>query len=397
MSTDARAATEETQQRTPGRVICVMARPLDQDDGIGVYTWNLLSNLLKLDPSSHYILLLRTARHADDFAAFPNAEVRVVSAPTKLWWDQVVVPRIARQVDADLVFNPKFSLPLVSGVPGVFVLHGSDWFVNPGNYPWWDNLYIRVMLPLYCRKAAALLSISNLAIEDTARYTGLNLEAAVPSYAAPGEHFRVVEDPGLLERFRETHGLPERFILTVARAYHTGHGKTREYPGGNNESLVRGYRRYRAAGGSLPLVVVGRDIEAYLRRHNFGEDELENVTFTGFIPNTEIVCAYNLADFFVLCTMYESFPLPVAEALASGCPALLPTTGGCRDLAGPAASYVEPLDVEAIGRAMLEMERHPDQRERLRAAGLERVKEFTWRRTAERTLEAFDRVVARAG
>src|SRR5689334_20167892 len=49
------------------RTICVMGRPLDQDDGIGIYTSQLLRNMLTLDPTSRYVILLRSAKHAHLF------------------------------------------------------------------------------------------------------------------------------------------------------------------------------------------------------------------------------------------------------------------------------------------------------------------------------------------
>lgn len=277
----------------------------------------------------------------------------------------------------------------------MFVLHGSDWYVNPGNYTWWDNLYIRVMLPIYCRKAARLLSISKRALEDTVKYAGIDASKVTLSFAAAGPHFRVLTDGAALREFAERYRLPPKFILTVARAYHTGHGRLPEYPGGNNETLLRGYRRYREGGGTLPLVVVGREIERYLRGRGFDDRSLEGVHFTGFVPNIEIVKAYNLAEFFILATLYESFPLPVIEALSTGCPAVVPTTGGCRDLAEDAARYIDPLDPDSIAAAMTELGGSPELRRRMREAGLERAREFTWRKTAERTLAVLDSVAPR--
>ena len=378
------------------RVVCVMGRPLDQDDGIGVYTDQLLRNMMALDTVTRYVVLLSTPKHEHLFDAFPNVEVRVLPAPSKLWWDQVTVPLAARRIGADMIFNPKFSLPLLSLRPGVFVLQGSDWYVNPDNYPWWDNLYIRLMLPIYCRKATRLLSISKRTAEDTVKYAGIDGKKITITFAAAAPHFRVVTDRALLDDFAERYKLPPRFILTVARAYHTGHGRHPEYPGGNNENLLLGYRQYRAAGGSLPLVVVGQEIDRYLRARGWGDQELTGVHFTGFVPNEEIVYAYNLAEFFVLATLYESFGLPVIEALSCGCPAIVPTTGACRELAEDAAQYVDPLDPEAIGNAMVGLERERDRRLQMRSAGLRRATEFTWQRTAERTLMVLTSVVSAA-
>lgn len=59
------------------RTVCVMARMLDQEDGLYVYARNLLEGLLALDERSRYVILLRTEKRADLFDAFPNADVRV--------------------------------------------------------------------------------------------------------------------------------------------------------------------------------------------------------------------------------------------------------------------------------------------------------------------------------
>src|SRR5690606_14501766 len=167
------------------RVICVMARMLDQEDGLYVYARNLLENLLALDPSSRYLILLRTDKRAHLFERFPNADVRVLPARIKVVWDQVVAPLAASREDADLIFNPKFSLPLLSRRPATFVLQGSDWYVNPQNYPWWDNAYIRMMLPLYLRKADRLLAISQTVVDDLRPHLKLDTARIGVSYAAP--------------------------------------------------------------------------------------------------------------------------------------------------------------------------------------------------------------------
>ena len=374
------------------RTICIMGRVLDQMDGLGVYSTNLLKSLFKQDTDSRYVILLRNNANAGIFDEYKNVEVKTIPSKSKLWWDQIIVPLAARKIEADIIFNPKFSLPLLTGRQGVFVLHGSDWFVNPGNYMWWDNIYIRVMMPIYCRKAKRLLSIAQIAVDDLVKYIGLDVGKVSVNYAAPAPHFKQIKDKSTLREFSKKYGLPDRFILTVGRVYHTGHDKLDEYPGGNNESLVRGYLRYRELGGTLPLVVVGRDIEKYLRSHGFGDESLANIYFTGFVPNIEIVNMYNLADLFVLATLYECFPLPLIEAMTCGCPAVVPKTGGCPEQGGKAPRYIDPLNVEDIGTALFEVAESPEKRSKMRKAGLERAANFSWDRTAASTLAVFDEI-----
>jgi glycosyltransferase involved in cell wall biosynthesis len=370
-----------------------MGRLLDQDDGLGVYGLNLLRELLTLDPETRYVILLATPKSAHLFRDFRNADVCVLPARYKLYWDQVVVPRAARRLDVDLVFNPKFSIPLFTGRPCVFVQQGADWYVNPQNYPWWDNLYIRLMLPLYSWKAARTLSISQATLDDLARHTRIDVRDCVVTYGGVAGNFTTQRDEQALQAFRERHRLPPRFILTVARAYHIGHTHSPPYPGGNNERLLRAYRRYRREGGTLPLVVAGSRIEEYLRARGFGDEDLADVRFLGFVPNGSLHLAYQLADCFVLATLCESFGIPIVEAMACGCPAIVPATCASPEIAGGAARLIDPLDEADIARALAVVTGSQPQRERLRELGLRRAQTLTWKETARRTLVVFNELV----
>ena len=376
------------------RTIGVMGRVLDQADGLGLYARHLLEHLTTLDGGSRYVVFLASPAAGAHFAGQRNVEVRVLESRSRLLWDQVLVPRAARRLGVDLLFNPKFSLPLLSRIPGVFILQSCDWYANPRNYPWWDNIYIRAMLPLYCRKARAMLAISQAALDDLACH-GLKLPRASVTHAGVGPRFTPTADPEELRRFRAEYALPQRFILTVARVLHTGHGHLPPYPGGNNERLLRAYREYRRrAGQPLPLVVAGRRVKEYLLARGLGTADLEGVHFTGFVPNERLHAAYQLADCFVLATLCESFGLPILEALASGCPAIVPNTCAGPEVAGAAARLIDPRREDDLTQALLEVTGSEPLRRQMRAAGLERARRFGWPQAARRVLEVFDAVLS---
>jgi alpha-1,3-rhamnosyl/mannosyltransferase len=250
------------------------------------------------------------------------------------------------------------------------------------------------MLPLYCRKARAILAISQAALDDLVRY-GLELPRARVTHAGVGPRFTPDADPRELQQFRSDYALPERFILTVARVLHTGHGRLPAYPGGNNERLLRAYREYRRrARHPLPLVVAGRRVREYLQARGFGTADLEGVHFIGFVPNERLHAAYQLADCFVLATLCESFGLPILEALATGCPAIVPNTCAAPEVAGTAARLIDPYREEDVTEALLEVTGSQSLRRQMRLAGLERARRFGWPQAARRVLEVFDAVLS---
>jgi glycosyltransferase involved in cell wall biosynthesis len=368
------------------RLICIAGRAIDQDDGMGVYCRNLAPELCRQDRGSRFLILLQSDAHRQLFAGLPHVETRVVPVRSKLVWDQVAVPRHAARAGADVIFNPKFSVPLLSRIPSVFVLHGADFFVNPQNHTWWDNIYLRVMMPLYCRKARQLLAISRTIADDMVHAGLADWSKITVSYAAAGDQFTLARDQAALDGFRARYRLPERFILTVTRVYHMPFRGQPVYAGSNNDRLLAAYRRYRDNGGTLPFVIAGRRVEQYFRSRGFGDADLDGLVFTDFVPNDEIQYAYQLAEFFVNVSLYESFSIRTVEAMRCGCPTLLASTGACPEVAGGAARLVDPLSEPEIATAMLELERSPDERQRLRAAGLTRAGDFSWSETARRTL-----------
>ena len=379
----------------PGRTIGVMGRVLDQDGGLGVYARCLLPELLSQDSYTRYVVFLNTEKSRDLLRPFPNAEPHVLPARSKLYWDQVTVALAARRLGVDLIFNPKFSIPLLSARPCVFVQQGSDWYVNPQNYEWWDNLYMRVMLPLFSRRARRTLAISQATLDDLARYANIDVSNSVVTYAGVAQNITAQRDLEALAQFRAKHRLPERFILTVSRAYHSAQRRLIPYPGGNDETLLRAYRRYRMGGGDLPLVVVGFHIKEYLRERGFSDRELADVHFLGLVPNTEIHLAYHSAECFVLASLCESFGIKILEALATGCPAIVPSTCASPEIAGDAARLVNPHDEEEIARALTEVLGSEELRRTMREKGLQRAQALTWRETARRTLTVFDEIIPR--
>jgi len=375
------------------RTIGVMGRTLDQDDGLGVYARNLLLELLRQDASSRYVIFLQSDKSRDLFRSYGNADLCLLPAKRKLYWDQVLVPLAARRHGVDLIFNPKFSIPLFTRRPCVFVQQGSDWYVNPQNYPWWDNLYIRLMLPLYSRRATRMLAISQRTLDDLAAHAGIDVSGIVVSGAGVAPNFLEPPDPAELARFRREYALPERFILSIARVRHGADRRMRTYPGANTPRLVRAWQSYRRQGGDLPLVLVGAGVQAFLRDRGFRDADLADVHFPGFIPNERLHLAYRSARCFVTATLCESFGIPILEAFSCGCPAIVPNTCAAPEVAGGAARLIDPLDEADIAEALLAVAGSDLLCARLAERGLERARRLTWEECARRTLRVFDAIV----
>ena len=132
----------------------------------------------------------------------------------------------------------------------------------------------------------------------------------------------------------------------------------------------------------------------------FTSFEKAELSQLGILPRSHQVSASDaeLRDFyasalaFVYPSRYEGFGLPTLEAMSTGCPTILARSSSHPEVGGDAALYFEPEDDESLARQLEKLVESERMRQDLAEAGLRRSREFSWERTALKTLEAYSKV-----
>ena len=126
-------------------------------------------------------------------------------------------------------------------------------------------------------------------------------------------------------------------------------------------------------------------------------EELElgsRVRLLGWVDDATLDGLYRAADCFVFPSLAEGFGLPVLEAMLRGAPVACSNATSLPEVAGDAALLFDPLDVDAIAVSIRRILEDGELAERLRAAGLDRAKRFSWEETAQRTLACYRKALA---
>lgn len=362
-----------------------MLRHYDQHmGGVRVYTRKLLDALLELPSGHEFVFLYRNPALVGTHAGHSQVHELALPARTTLAWDQLVVPRAVRRHGIDLLFNPKYSIPLHAHCPAVWVCHGLDWYVMPWASRFVDRLSHRFLVPRYAAKAAAIIAVSEVTRRHVMQYLSVAEDRVFTVYSGVDDVFRRKPDPERLRAVRAKYGLPERFLLYAGAIY----------PPKNYARLVRAYARVGPERG-IPLVVAGGE-NRFLSEQEVREPEIlgigDWVRRPGWVDQGELAAFYALAEALLLPSLFESCGLPVLEAMAAGCPVVTADRYGTKELAEGAALLVDPESVDSIAAGIRQVLDDGALRRRLVDAGRERSRKFEWRRCAAETLRVLEQV-----
>ncbi|MET0658785.1 MAG: glycosyltransferase family 1 protein [Steroidobacteraceae bacterium] len=361
----------------------IMLRHINQHEGgVKVYTRELLRELIRQNPGHELILFFREPAHAETYAHEPGVQSVVLSAGPLLYWDQVAVPQAAKRLELDVLFNPKYSIPLSAHCKTAWVCHGLDWYVMPEASRAIDRLSHKFLVPRYAQKTDALIAVSETTREHALQYLDLPPDRVHTVYPGISEVFHRGAGSISVPELRERLQLPERFVLYCGAVY----------PPKNFRRLIQAYAKVGPALG-VPLVIAGGT------NRFLSEDELHEpdrlrlgdwVRRIGWLEHHELPALYQCAAALLLPSLYESVGLPILEAMACGCPVVTADRYGTKELAEGAAVLVNPDSVDDIATGIRRVLTDKELRMRVIEAGRERAQNFTWERTAQHTLRVLE-------
>ncbi len=200
-------------------------------------------------------------------------------------------------------------------------------------------------------------------------------------YLAADDDFRPLRGQAL-EKVRERYNLPQRFILYLG---------TLE-PRKNLPSLIKAFAKVKKVIGFPEKLVLagGKGWKCEQIFQTVGELGLEEeVIFPGYIYQEDLPALYNLATVFCFPSLYEGFGLPVLEAMQCGVPVVCSSGSSLPEIAGNAALMVDPYSEEDLAEKLGRVLEDEELRVRMSKLGLERVKQFSWDKTAYETLNVY--------
>ena len=370
--------------------VAIDARSADSPrSGIGNYTTHLISELARLD-SEFQLLLIRRANPQASPSLDIDSKVRVESyrGDTKSVSTLglgISLAKVLRNVD--LYHSPADIVPLGLPCPWVVTLHDLMWVETPELCS--SFLPVRLVNSLWYRwnfsrsvpGAASIIAISRATADAIARvYPQQRDKVHVVHHGVDHERYSSKEQKprSLLDPY-----LPRgmRYSLIV------GQGS----PYKNHLGMVRAFAEAMKDRSDHKLVLVRRFSRVDKEMHTLLErpEVKQKLISVPFVPDDVLLALYQHAHMLLFVSHNEGFGLPALEAMALGTPVLASTAPAVVEVTGEGALHVSSTDPSSMARGIVALDSDEALRERLQKAGLQRSREFSWKRAAEQTLAAY--------
>jgi glycosyltransferase involved in cell wall biosynthesis len=350
--------------------------------GTEIYLRSLLTALDRLD-TPHRFSVFVNAETGDTLAPsrfqVVHTGVRAANRPSRLAWEQLVLPFKLRSLQIDALLNPGFTAPVLAPCPSVTVFHDLQHKRHPEYFRWFDLPFWRMFLYASAHRSTLIIAISDATRQDFLSCYKLDASRVrVIHHGVDAEFF------GLREPLAT--GQNERYMLSVSTLH----------PHKNFRRLLLAYARFARNRPGIKLVIAGlRGFDSSHISQLISELKLdEKVRCTGWIPREELYALYAGADAFIYPTTFEGFGMTLLEGMAAGLPVACSNIEPLRTIAADAAILFDPLDTYKIEDALVRITEDDDLRNCLRQAGPRRAKQFSWEESARATLQALTDAVA---
>lgn len=355
--------------------------------GVSNYTKNLIENLLKIDNKNQYILFgssLRSKGKLKDFAKslekFKNVQVKIASYPPTilefLWNRLHVFPVEKFTGEIDIFHSSDWTQPPLKGenTRKITTVHDMIPYLFPASVHPKIVASHKRRLERVKKEVDLILADSETTKDDIVKFIQIEEERIKVVYLAPSQDFRP-QDENKINEVLEKYKIKKPYLLSVA---------TQE-PRKNIQKLLDVFEKILEGNPQYQLVLSGK--------YGWGPGfhSPQNVIWTGYVDQEDLVSLYCGCRVFVYPSLYEGFGLPVLEAMACGAPVVTSNNSSIAEIAKDAAILVDPRSEGQLKKAIeMVIGLNMDNYQKMVRASLNRASRYTWQKTAKETLRAYE-------
>ena len=347
------------------------------------YSWHLIEELKKISGNGDQFRLYTNSQLNGDLGVLlsVNWQERILAWPPKYLWTQIRLWWELCRNPPDALLVPAHTIPFLP-LPKktkVFVnVHDVGFKRSPELYKPIQVWYHDLTMKRIKSRADAIITISEFSKREIIDLYGVSEEKIRVVYLGfDGSQFSPAAGPA-----DET---LKKYKITAPYLLYVGRLEKKK----NIGRMVTAFTLIKEKYPDLKLVLAGAGGNQFDEiKQIIADNKLESeVIITGYVAHADLAAIYNHADIFLFPTLYEGFGLPILEAMASGVPVITSNQAPHTEVGGEAAIYADSQSPQSLADGIIKVLDDAELKQSLKEKGLLRVKEFSWRKTAEKILE----------
>lgn len=359
-------------------VNCWVLRNKDLD-GIGHFTVNVISRIIRSHPEVDFLIMC-DRNFTENYFDFVNVKKYKVFPSRRhpllyLIWMEFVVSFFLKKHKPDLFISSDGFLSLLSDYRQLPVIHDLNFVHYPQDLKLKNRLYYNFFFKRFAKKAKRIATVSAYSKMDIIKQYHIPAEKIDTVFNGINKGFYVLsEEEKMAARKKYSDGRPYFFFVGSV------------HPRKNLTRLLNAFGEFKKHTGSdFKLVIAGAmlwgtsEILKAWRESAFEND----IYFTGRLTDQDLSQALGAAYALTFIPVFEGFGIPIIEAFEAGVPALVSNVTSLPEVAGDAAVYVNPFDVDSITNGMTELyENKNNICNKLVEKGFVQKQNFSWDKTA---------------
>lgn len=368
--------------------------------GLGRYVQELVENLekvvnLKGNGDLEFVIFLRK----DNWKNYHPKDYRFRKVLADYKWyslkEQIFLPFVINKEKLDLMHFPHFNVPVFYFRPFIITVHDlilkrfptrKASTLNLLSY-YFKNLAYSLVISIALKRAKKIISVSYFTKKDILKYFKINPKKIIVIYE--GVVGQPIKNNSQKNKnfLKEKYGIKKDYLLYVGNAY----------PHKNLENLIDAFSKLVLIHKmDIQLVLVGQLDYFYKRLIVFSEGcpslVAGSIIFTDYVDDSLLKVLYKNASLYVFPSLCEGFGLPPLEAMKYGTPVASSNATCLPEVLGKAAVYFNPNKSNDITLKVKTILKDKKIKDKLRSLGLNKSEEYSWKKTAKKTLKIYKSV-----
>lgn len=358
-------------------------------EGISWFSYQTLSLITKNNPNIHFIFLFDRP-FDEEFIFSDNVTPLIISPQARhpflyYAWFQFSVKSLLNKLKPDLFLSPDGFVCLGAKCKQLVVLHDINFYHHPKDLKWLTGKYYNYFFPKYAREATRIATVSEFSKADIVKHYNINPTKIDVVYNGIHSFFK----PASNAEKQQT-----KTKFTAGNDYFVSVGSL--IPRKNIPNLVKAFALFKQQyKTTVKLVLAGSQYWGTAQINKIiADNNLKNeVIFTGRLSNHDLNLVLASAAALTFVPYYEGFGIPLIEAMQTQTPIIASNVTSLPEIAGDAALYVNPLNVDEIAQAMLKLYVDKDLKQQLIEKGNLQKQKFSWDKSADLLWKSCEKIL----